>query len=557
MDENNLQINITAVDDASSVIDSVSESADGMATAIGNASASIGSSLDAAFTVGEEAAIESATAAANAWMGAAEEVDGALATVAETSDGDFLTMSDAALRSANAASEGWQASLKDIASLATMTEEQVDAAFGGMATGAEDSSAKATGSMHSYFKLLIAGYLAQTAGKDIIGIVQDAVTAAAGDPTKLTDLTNQLHDQQAALAKLELPISGHNLTTAQLGADQADQAAKIATAKQKISELKEQIEPLANAQRIAGQAAIDYSKATEQLTQDWQTFLTTVGAPLLEHLANAAKDMDKVVTSVTAWAKEHPKLSETLLIGLGILGSLLVVVGGIMIALAPLIILFGMFGVAFSLASVAIALGVAAIIAGVAFLIAAIITNWDAIKKKTAEVWDAIINYLADKELALYNGVSDAFNKVLTFVQKIWKEISDTVTGVITNIENAIGGFISKIEAAVAAVAKLPAGVVGGAGNLISGAVKAFADGGIVNGPTLAMVGEAGPEAIIPLSAFNGGSSLAGIGGGGAGGLNLVFNVGNLYGTDSQTAARFANQIAKSINQQLKLKNYN
>ena len=37
-----------------------------------------------------------------------------------------------------------------------------------------------------------------------------------------------------------------------------------------------------------------------------------------------------------------------------------------------------------------------------------------------------------------------------------------------------------------------------------------FATGGIVNGPTLALVGEAGPEAIIPLSAFSGGRRLPG-----------------------------------------------
>ncbi len=49
---------------------------------------------------------------------------------------------------------------------------------------------------------------------------------------------------------------------------------------------------------------------------------------------------------------------------------------------------------------------------------------------------------------------------------------------------------------------------------LISGAI-AFADGGIVNRPTLGLVGEAGPEAIIPLSK---GKEMGILGGGGAGG---------------------------------------
>jgi hypothetical protein len=34
---------------------------------------------------------------------------------------------------------------------------------------------------------------------------------------------------------------------------------------------------------------------------------------------------------------------------------------------------------------------------------------------------------------------------------------------------------------------------------LMSGGIPALADGGVVTGPTLALIGEAGPEAVIPL----------------------------------------------------------
>jgi hypothetical protein len=43
------------------------------------------------------------------------------------------------------------------------------------------------------------------------------------------------------------------------------------------------------------------------------------------------------------------------------------------------------------------------------------------------------------------------------------------------------------------------AGAVGG----LVGKIPGLADGGIVTGPTLAVVGEAGPEAVIPLSKMN------------------------------------------------------
>ena len=61
----------------------------------------------------------------------------------------------------------------------------------------------------------------------------------------------------------------------------------------------------------------------------------------------------------------------------------------------------------------------------------------------------------------------------------------------------------------------------GFAGDMIGG-LQAFASGGIVKRPMLGMVGEAGPEAIIPLK------DLQGMGGG----TNIVVNLENAYGFD-------------------------
>ena len=94
-------------------------------------------------------------------------------------------------------------------------------------------------------------------------------------------------------------------------------------------------------------------------------------------------------------------------------------------------------------------------------------------------------------------------------------------------------------------------GMIGGAINAAGGALKAIglAEGGIVTQPTFALIGEAGPEAVVPLSGMTGGGSF-----GGSGSINI--NIGSLQGTDQQAAIKFANQIARILNQQLKLKNY-
>lgn len=64
-----------------------------------------------------------------------------------------------------------------------------------------------------------------------------------------------------------------------------------------------------------------------------------------------------------------------------------------------------------------------------------------------------------------------------------------------------------------------------------SGSTISFAEGGIVTKPTRALVGEAGPEAIIPLPGYLKG------GGGGMGAINVTLNIGNVYGIDDLDAA--------------------
>jgi hypothetical protein len=49
----------------------------------------------------------------------------------------------------------------------------------------------------------------------------------------------------------------------------------------------------------------------------------------------------------------------------------------------------------------------------------------------------------------------------------------------------------------------------------VSGSIPKMADGGIVNRPTLALIGEAGPEAVVPLS------KMGGMGGGGDVNINV------------------------------------
>jgi hypothetical protein len=108
---------------------------------------------------------------------------------------------------------------------------------------------------------------------------------------------------------------------------------------------------------------------------------------------------------------------------------------------------------------------------------------------------------------------------------------------------NALAAAISRVKSA--SQSAIP--------TIIGPSVPKFASGGIVDSPTLALVGEAGPEAIIPLSLLGSGGGV----GGGTGGGGITINIqGGTYYTSRQSITEMANQIAQLINQQLKVRNY-
>ena len=156
--------------------------------------------------------------------------------------------------------------------------------------------------------------------------------------------------------------------------------------------------------------------------------------------------------------------------------------------------------------------------------------------------------------------------QVGTIWNKGWQAMSDWFFNIINNIRTGfqaamsfVSGIIANITSAISAVTSRISSIGSTAGNIGSSMlsmVPHFATGGIVTGPTMALVGEAGPEAIIPLSAFAGGGSLAGGGrGGGSGGIVINILGGNYL--DSTGATMIANAIGQQIVRQLKVSNFN
>lgn len=222
----------------------------------------------------------------------------------------------------------------------------------------------------------------------------------------------------------------------------------------------------------------------------------------------------------------------------------------------------------------------AAIIAAIILLIATMIRYWD----ETMILFTGIKNFLfglggliffgALAGLALLAaGIGTALTLIVGivfgFVNGLWTALVNVVTGFWTalmgggdalkewflSIPSTIqDGFVSGFKDAFNAVVDIyndfakgfnfdiPNWVplIGG-GSFSLPQIPKFAKGGIVNGPTLAMIGEDGPEAVVPLSKRNNPDGI-GLGGGGT---TININVGGV--TDRTDKKQLAREIGDLI----------
>lgn len=223
-----------------------------------------------------------------------------------------------------------------------------------------------------------------------------------------------------------------------------------------------------------------------------------LGTTLAGYLAPAMEKIVKVVGKVAEWLTNlDPKVL-----------AIIATVAGVLAVLAPLLIVIGKIatGVSALMSVFAVLAGpVGIVIAVIAALVAigvVLYKNWDTIKAKAIAFKDATVN---------------AFNQLKTQVTTIFNAIKNAITNPITSAINIVKNAINKIKSIingaklqlphfklphfVISSGKLPWGI-GGKGTPPKISVKWYAEGGIFDAASLIGVGEAGPEAVVPLNKF-------------------------------------------------------
>jgi len=158
-----------------------------------------------------------------------------------------------------------------------------------------------------------------------------------------------------------------------------------------------------------------------------------------------------------------------------------------------------------------------------------IIANWGRVVKFFSGLPSRLGGYAKSAGSAIWNGLKSGASSVLGFV----KGIFNSVIGVIeSGINNVIGGMNKGIKL----FNKLPGPDIGLVGKV---SMPRLAEGGIVTRPTVALIGEAGPEAVVPLKR----ARSAGYGMAGSTNSFVINNYGNAL-DESALAAKIGWQLA-------------
>lgn len=149
-----------------------------------------------------------------------------------------------------------------------------------------------------------------------------------------------------------------------------------------------------------------------------------------------------------------------------------------------------------------------AITGPVGLAVAFIVKNWGAIKKATAAVWGWIVDKVKGAAKAVWSGLVWYAQKYRQVWGAVWGWVKDKASSAWSGILSTISGFINKIIKIINYLPGVNVGYVNlggkasaGAGTQGRGGVNAYAQGvARVSRPTLALIGEDGPEAVLPLS---------------------------------------------------------
>lgn len=260
---------------------------------------------------------------------------------------------------------------------------------------------------------------------------------------------------------------------------------------------------------------------------DLQEELGKILLPALADVVRWAQEkLLPVIEKIIGYLQQHPMIAKVALAIMAItavLGPVIVVIGSLISTIGTLISMASMLAPLFAAVGTAIggvALPILAIIAAIALLVAAgvaLYKNWDKIKQLASTVWNGIKNAITKVVTVISERVKTNFNTLKKAVTTVWNGIKNAIINPIKAAMSTVKAVIDKIKSFFKFKVHLPHIKLPhfkikpsgwSLGDLLKGSIPSlsiawYKKGGIFNSPSVIGVGEAGPEAVLPIDKLN------------------------------------------------------
>ena len=227
--------------------------------------------------------------------------------------------------------------------------------------------------------------------------------------------------------------------------------------------------------------------------------MSTIGAQLAGYLAPALAKVVDFVGQIAQWLST---LSPEVLTVIGVVGSiiavlapLLLVLGKIAFAISSIMSLASTLGISFAALAGPVGIAIAAI-AGLIALGVLLYKNWDKVKAMAAAFKASLISQFN----ALKASITATFNAIKNAIIRPIQSAIDKVKAIINKLKGIFPIKVGKIFSGI----QLPHFKLTGSFSLKKMSVPHlsvswYKQGGIFDSPTIAGIGEAGAEAVVPL----------------------------------------------------------
>jgi len=295
----------------------------------------------------------------------------------------------------------------------------------------------------------------------------------------------------------------------------------------------------------------EYSGQVAKLDAQKLQLSQTIGATLMPVMTNLIGVLTPTLTTVMNWTKENPKLAEAIILGTLAVAGLAVAIGTLGLLIPGIITGFGFIATAAGALGTALVFlatnPIGLILTALAAIVAAsiyIYNNWETIRPKLIATWDIISKAISGAVNAAKVAVGDAFDWIQQKVEAVTNWLGNKVTQVME--------YAAKVKSAISDAASAAGDIAtGGLGRMAADYVNgARANGGPVNAGGTYLVGERGPElfttkssgTIIPNEAMGGGSK-----------ISMNISLGGVSVRNDQDIKRLTDEILNEATRRLQL----